>query len=69
MNLKFWEWGKKKSGEMEVTNTRIINDIQIHVSTGLHGTRNVKISGWNEPMTEGLFWKVWDGLVERERDG
>ena len=66
MNLKFWTWGKKENGEPEIKNVRTINDIQIQVATGLSGTRSVTVSGWNEPMTEGLFWKVWDGLLERE---
>ena len=67
MNFKFWTWGKKKKpGEPEVTNVRTINDIQIHVATGLHGTKNVTTSGWNPEMTQALFWSVWDGLVERE---
>jgi len=69
LNLKFWTWGKKKGEEPEVKNVRTINDIQIHVSTGLSGTRDVKISGWNQPMTEEIFWKVWDGLLEREKRG
>lgn len=71
MNLKFWTWFRKaKSGdELEIKNVRTINDIQIHVSTGLSGTRDVKVSAWNQPMVEELFWKVWDGLTERERTG
>lgn len=64
MNWKFWK--KKASGEPEVTNVRTINDIQVHVATGLHGTKNVKINGWNPEMTRALFWEVWDGLRERE---
>ena len=67
MNFKFWK--KRSPGEIEVANTRIINDLHIHVSRGLHGSRDVKVSAWNQPMVEDLFWKVWDGLEERERDG
>jgi hypothetical protein len=69
LNWRFWTWFRRKKGEdeHEIKNVRTINDIQIHVSTGLSGTRDVKISGWNEPMTEGLFWKIWDGLTEREK--
>jgi len=66
LNWKFWV--KKKGGEPEVTNVRTINDIQIHVATGLHGTKNVKASGWNPEMTKALFWEVWDGLREREAE-
>jgi len=66
LGWKFWKRKKSGDDEPEIKNVRTINDIQIHVSTGLSGTRDVRISGWNEPMTEGLFWRVWDGLVERE---
>ena len=64
MNWKFWK--RKESGEPEIKNVRQIEDIKISVITGLSGTRTVSVSGWNEPMTEGLFWKIWDGIRERE---
>ena len=67
MNWKFWKWDKKNPGEPEVTNVRTINDIQIQVSAGLSNTKDVKVSGWNPDMTEQLFWRVWDGLREREK--
>ena len=69
--LGFWDFlrRRKKPGEIEVANNRIINDIQVHVSLGLHGSRDVKVSAWSQPMAEDLFWKVWDGLVEREKGG
>ena len=70
--MGFWDFlrlRKRVEGEIEVKNARIINDIQISVSTGLADTREIKISAWNQPMAEELFWKVWDGLVERERAG
>lgn len=69
MNLKFWTWFRKKAeDEHEIKNVRTISDIQIHVSTGLSGTRDVRVSGWNQPMTEEIFWKVWDGLTKREKE-
>ncbi len=66
MSLKFWTWGKKDNDEPEIRNVRTVGDIAIQVSTGLHGTRGVKVSGWNQPMAEEIFWNIWDGLVERE---
>ena len=64
--MKFKFWKKKENGEPEIKNVRQVGDIQIQVATGLHGTRDVKISSWNQPMAEELFWRVWDGLRERE---
>ena len=67
MNLRFWR--RKPTGEEpEIKNVRNVGDIMISVTTGLHGTKDVKVSGWNQPMAEDLFWKVWDGLRERERE-
>ena len=67
MNLKFWTWGRKTGDEPEVKNVRQIGDIKISVVTGLSGTKDVKVSAWNQPMAEEMFWKVWDGLLEREK--
>lgn len=69
-DMGFWDFlrlRKPVGNEIDVKNARIINDIQISVSTGLSNTRDVKISAWNQPMAEDLFWKIWDGLVEREK--
>jgi len=32
----------------------------------LSNTKEIKISAWNQPMAEEIFWKIFDGLVERE---
>ena len=65
MNWRFWK--KKENGEPEIKNVRNVGDIMISVVTGLSGTKDVKISAWNQVMAEDLFWKVWDGILEREK--
>jgi len=65
--MGFWDWiRRKKDGEWPVKSVRNIGDIQIRVSTGLSGTRDVKISGWNDDQAQRMFWQIWDGLRERE---
>ncbi len=66
MNWKFW---KKKSAneEPEIKNVRTVGDIMISVVTGLHGTKDVKVSGWNAEMAYGLFQRVWAHLDEDEK--
>jgi len=67
LNWRFWTWFRKKAeDEHEIKNVRQIGDIQISVSVGLSNTKEIKVSAWNQPMAEEIFWKVFDGLVERE---
>lgn len=67
--MGFWDFlrRKKKDDEWETRTVRNVNDIQIQVTTGLSGTRDVKISGWNDDQAQHIFWQIWDGLSEREK--
>ena len=57
---------KLKPGQTTTVVTRNIGDIQIGVTEGIGGTREINVNAWNPEIAEKLFWSIRRGLIGKE---
>lgn len=56
--------GPPKGAEQKPALTRNVNDIMISVKEGLHGTREIHVTSWNQEIALQFFREVRNELRE-----